>query len=79
MIFNDRRKGNTANKKALKAANGPSLAPKGYNPVSAKDRSVVNTVASALPGFSRKKAYGIATDLQDPVKRQQVKKDYGVL
>jgi hypothetical protein len=28
MLFNDRR----ANKRALKAANGPSLAPKGYKP-----------------------------------------------
>ena len=41
MIFNDRR-----NAKALKAANGPSLAPKGYKPDTA-GRKVVR--AAAVP------------------------------
>ena len=40
MIFNDRR-----NAKALKAANGPSLAPKGYKPDTA-GRKVVRTEAA---------------------------------
>lgn len=42
MIFNDRR-----NAKALKAANGPSLAPKGYKPDTA-GRKVVRAAASPI-------------------------------
>jgi hypothetical protein len=42
MIFNDRR-----NAKALKAANGPSLAPKGYKPDTA-GRKVVKAAASPI-------------------------------
>ena len=41
MLFNDRR----ANKRALKAANGPSRAPKGYKPDTA-GRKVVRDEAS---------------------------------
>ena len=43
MLFNDRR----ANKRALKAANGPSLAPKGYKPDTA-GRNVVRDAASPI-------------------------------
>jgi len=43
MIFNDRR----TNKRALKAANGPSLAPKGYKPDTA-GRKVVRAAASPI-------------------------------
>ena len=43
MEFNDRR----ANKRALKAANGPSLAPKGYKPDTA-GRKVVKAAASPI-------------------------------
>lgn len=43
MLFNDRR----ANKRALKAANGPSLAPKGYKPDTA-GRKVVRAAASPI-------------------------------
>lgn len=43
MLFNDRR----ANKRALKAANGPSLAPKGYKPDTA-GRNVVRSEASPI-------------------------------
>ena len=42
MIFNDRR-----NTKALKAAQGPSLAPKGYKPDTA-GRKVVKAAASPI-------------------------------
>ena len=59
MEFNDRR----ANKRALKAANGPSLAPKGYKPDNVS-RSMINSVASIAPG-SRKKAYELATGFHD--------------
>ena len=46
MFFNDRRRSNI-NKKALSAANGPSLAPKGYKPDTA-GRKVVKAAASPI-------------------------------
>ena len=42
MEFNDRR----ANKRALKAANGPSLAPKGYKPDTAGRQEVRKAAVS---------------------------------
>ena len=59
MLFNDRR----ANARALKAANGPSLAPKSYKP-DTKGRAEVNAdpgVALAAKGMmNRKSAYNSA-------------------
>lgn len=45
MIFNDRR-----NARALKAANGPSLAPKGYKPDTAGRAAVNMSVKGAYLG-----------------------------
>ena len=69
MIFNDRRKGNTEIKKALKAANGPSLAPRGYKPDTA-GRAEINSdhgvqLANSGGQLNRKVAYNVATHLSD--------------
>lgn len=62
MIFNDRRKANV-NKKALKAANGPSLAPKGYK-ADKEGRKEVSKQAVVTPlspkGTSNKQRYNTA-------------------
>ena len=60
MLFNDRR----SNKRALKAANGPSLAPKKYKPDTA-GRAEVNAdptvqLANKTKSTNRKKAYAYA-------------------
>ena len=63
MEFNDRRRAN-ANKKALKAANGPSLAPKGYKPDTAGRKEVgknLSSLHSLQLSDSRKKDYESAT------------------
>jgi hypothetical protein len=67
MIFNDRR-----NAKALKAANGPSLAPKGYKPDTA-GRKAVHEIADTIekgtmyaePSSVRKKNYVKAAKAKD--------------
>ena len=51
MLFNDRR----ANARALKAANGPSLAPKGYKPdTEARTIAQNNGEYMTKPWYSRK-------------------------
>lgn len=65
MEFNDRRKANV-NKKALKAANGPSLAPKKYKPDTA-GRAEVNAnptvkLVNKDASLNRKKAYAYAAE-----------------
>jgi hypothetical protein len=54
MFFNDRR--------ALKAANGPSFAPKGYKPDTAGRAAVHEEATRAMknPGTTRKEAYDAA-------------------
>ena len=53
MLFNDRR----ANKRALKKAQGPSLAPRGYNPGS---RTLIHSTAAEETG-TRKQRYAKAS------------------
>jgi len=70
MIFNDRRKGNTEIKKALKAANGPSLAPRGYKPDTAGRANINNYLGVQLSNsgkhlVSRKVAYNVAAMQSD--------------
>ena len=65
MLFNDRR----SNQKALKAANGPSLAPKGYKTDSSR-RSEVHARANSQMGVAfRKKAYNYATTRQEEIEK----------
>jgi hypothetical protein len=59
MIFNDRRKGNTAIKRALKAANGPALT-KDKNLSDATSRGVVISKANNMPFGTRKQRYAAA-------------------
>ena len=54
MMFNDRR----ANARALKAANGPSLAPKGYKPDTAGREKITypaETLSNPQSGIMRRK------------------------
>ena len=65
MIFNDRR----GNARALKAANGPSLAPKSYKTDSSR-RSEVDARAHLRMGVaSRKNAYQYATTRQEEIEK----------
>ena len=65
MIFNDRR----ANQKALKAANGPSLAPKGYKTDSTRRSEVGARAHSQMAVAPRKKAYQYATTRQEEIEK----------
>ena len=80
MIFNDRR----ANKRALKAAQGPSLAPKGYKP-DTEGRGIVHIAAGGGTNLSdginlkgsRKKRYTSAAQLHsEPGTVDYVMKQY---
>ena len=68
MLFNDRR----ANARALKAANGPSLAPKGYKPdTEARTIAQDNGNYFAQPWKSRKNA--MASSAEEVDSRRGVK------
>ena len=72
MIFNDRR-----NAKALKAANGPSLAPKGYKPDTESRKNVkrfagedINTGLKRGNFMSKKEAYQSGAGKQEFYEKQ---------
>ena len=72
MIFNDRR-----NAKALKAANGPSLAPKGYKPDTESRKNVkrfavedINTGLKRGNFMSKKEAYKRGAESQEFYEKQ---------
>jgi hypothetical protein len=65
MLFNDRR----ATQRALKAANGPSLAPKGYKTDSSRRSEVSARANGRMALATRKKAYIYATTRQDEIEK----------
>jgi hypothetical protein len=73
MLFNDRR----ADKRALKAATGPSLAPKGYKPDTKSRQNVkrfatedINRNLTRWNFMGRKEAYRRGADTQDYYENQ---------
>mgnify|MGYP006268545387 CR=1 FL=1 len=77
LFFNDRRK--SANERALKAAQGPSLAPKGYKPDTAGRKSVkaqamdykIERMTRGIPA-TRKQVYADAVESHEFLEKNPI-------